>query len=87
MSFLFMIIIKASQRRDIIHQVSSAQAAAADGMCCMLEAFSNSIPSFHNIWNCTYYVIQLTNSRKLLKSPSASRELKLIRQQKYKAQV
>lgn len=48
MSFLFMIIIKASQRRAIIHQVSSAQAAAAAGMCCMLEAVANSFPSFHN---------------------------------------
>lgn len=48
-SFLFMIIIKASQTRDIIHQVSSAQAAAAaaDGMCYMLEAVANSFPSFH----------------------------------------
>lgn len=49
MSFLFMIIIKASQRRDIIHQVSSAQAAAAAGMCYMLEAVANSFLSFHNI--------------------------------------
>lgn len=49
-SFLFMMLIKASQRRVIIHQVSSAQvAAAADGMCYMLEAVANSFPSFHNI--------------------------------------
>lgn len=47
--FLFMNIIKASQRRDVIYRVSSAQAAAAAGMCCMLEAVANSFPSFCNI--------------------------------------
>lgn len=64
MSFLFINIIKASQRRDVIYRVSSAQAAAAAGMCYMLEAAANSFPSFCNIYNGTYYVIQLTTNSK-----------------------